>query len=139
MAAAASTLLNQLQYGDHDSPDRSGHDSPDRLEASNGKKASHHSSTLDLCASSSSDKDMDYKPDGLVFSDDEDYLLDIDDDLEEEQLRLSFPKNKKRMNIIPVVLNPLISPCTPNLNNKRCWMRTLLRGSRSQTGIAINM
>ena len=102
MAAAASTLLYQLQYGGHDSPDRSGHDSPNRSEASNGKKASHCSSTLDLCASSSSsDKDMDYKPDGLVFSDDEDYLLDIDYDSEEEQLRSSFPKNKKQMNIIP--------------------------------------
>jgi len=102
MAAAASTLLYQLQYGGHDSPDHSGHDSPNRLEASNGKKASHHLSTLDLCASlSSSDKDTDYKPDGLVFSDDEDYLLDIDYDSEEEQLRSSFPKNKKPMNIIP--------------------------------------
>ena len=101
MAAAASTLLYQLQYGGHDSPDRSGHDSPDRLEASNGKKGSHSTNTLDLGASSSSDKDMDYKPDGLVFSDDEDYLLDIDYDSEEERLRSSFPKNKKRMNIIP--------------------------------------
>jgi len=44
---------------------------------------------------------MDYKPDGLVFSDDEDYLLNIDYDSEEERLRSSFPKNKKRMNIIP--------------------------------------
>ena len=44
---------------------------------------------------------MDYKPDGLVFSDDKDYLLNIDYDLEEERLRSSFPKNKKRMNIIP--------------------------------------
>ncbi len=101
MAAAASTLLYQLQYGGHDSPNRLGHDSPDRLEASNGKNASHHSSTLDLCASSSSDNNMDYKPDGLVFSHDKDYLLDIDYDLEEERLWSSFPKNKKQMNIIP--------------------------------------
>ena len=101
MAAAASTLLYQLQYGGHDSPNRLGHDSPDRLEASNGKNASHHSSALDLCASSSSDNNMDYKPDGLVFSDDKEYLLDIDYDLEEEWLRLSFPMNKKQMNIIP--------------------------------------
>ena len=64
MAAVASTLLYQLQYD--------GDDSPDCLEASNGKKASHHSSALDLCASSSSDDNMDYKPDGLVFSDDKD-------------------------------------------------------------------
>jgi hypothetical protein len=62
MAAAASTLLYQLQYD--------GDDSPDPSEASNGKKASHHLITLDLCASSSSDDNMDYKPDGLVFSDD---------------------------------------------------------------------
>jgi hypothetical protein len=131
MAAAASTLLYQLQYG--------GHDSPDRSKASNGKKDSHHLSTLDLCASSSSDNNMDCKPDGLVFSDDKDYLLDIDYDSEEERLRSSFPKNKKRMNITPGGPYPLISPCTPNLNNKQCWMHTLLRGSRSPTGIAINV
>ena len=96
MAAAASTLLYQLQYGGHDSPDRSGHDSPDRSEASNGKKSSHSTNTLDLGASSSSDKDMDYKPDGLVFSDDEDYLLDIDYDSEEERLlSLFIPKEQE--------------------------------------------
>jgi hypothetical protein len=44
MAAAASTLLYQLQYG--------GDDAPNHLEASNGKKASHHAGALDLCASS---------------------------------------------------------------------------------------
>jgi hypothetical protein len=50
MAAAAFTLLYQLQYGGDD-----------------GKQGSDHSDALDhVCASS--DNDMDYKPYGLVFS-----------------------------------------------------------------------
>jgi hypothetical protein len=83
MAAAASTLLYQLQYDGDD-----------------GKQASDHSDASDdLCASL--DNDEDYKPNGLVFSDDEDFLIDIDYELEDEQLQSSFPKNKSRMNIIP--------------------------------------
>ncbi len=83
MAAAASFLLYQLQYGGDD-----------------GKYASDHSNALDdLCAYL--DNDEDYKPNGLVFSDDDNFLIDIDYDLEDEQLRSSFPKNKSRMNIIP--------------------------------------
>jgi hypothetical protein len=83
MAAAASTLLYQLQYGGDD-----------------GKYASDHSDTLDdLCASLDDDKD--YMPNGLVFSDDEDFLIDINYESEDEQLRSSFPKNKLQMNIIP--------------------------------------
>jgi hypothetical protein len=66
MAAAASTLLYQLQYGGDD-----------------GKYASDHSDALDdLCTSLDNDKD--YKPNGLVFSDDDEYLIDIDYDLEDE-------------------------------------------------------
>ncbi len=76
MAAAASTLLYQLQYG--------GDDAPSHSKASNGKTASDHFGALDLCASS--DNNMDYKTDGLVFSDDEDFLLSIVYDLEDEQL-----------------------------------------------------
>ncbi len=83
MAAAASTLLYQLQYGGDD-----------------GKYATDHSDALDeLCASL--DNDEDYKPNGLVFSDDDDFLIDIDYDSEDERLRSSFPKNKSQMNIIP--------------------------------------
>ncbi len=60
MAAAASTLLYQLQYGGDD-----------------GKQGSDHSDASDhLCASSNND--MDYKPNGLVFSDDDNFLIDID-------------------------------------------------------------
>jgi hypothetical protein len=83
MAAAASTLLYQLQYGGDD-----------------GKYASDHSDTINnLCAASEDDED--YKPSGLVFLDDEDFLIDIDYESEDEQLQSSFPKNKSRMNIIP--------------------------------------
>jgi hypothetical protein len=83
MAAAASTLLYQLQYGGND-----------------GKYASDHSDASDdLCASLDDDKD--YKPNGLVFSDDDDFLIDIGYDSEDERLRSSFPKNKSQMNIIP--------------------------------------
>jgi hypothetical protein len=76
-------LLYQLQYGGDD-----------------GKYASDHSDALDdLCASLDDDKD--YKPNGLIFSDDDNFLIDIDYDLEDKQLQSSFPKNKPRMNIIP--------------------------------------
>ncbi len=83
MAAAASTLLYQLQYGGDD-----------------GKYASDHSDASDdLCASLDDDKE--YKPNGLVFSDDDSFLMDIDYDSEDKRLRSSFPKNKLQMNIIP--------------------------------------
>jgi hypothetical protein len=76
-------LLYQLQYGGDD-----------------GKYASDHSDASDdLCASL--DNDEDYKPNGLVFSDDDNFLIDIDYDLEDKRLRSSFPKNKLQMNIIP--------------------------------------
>ncbi len=92
MATAASTLLYQLQYGGDD-----------------GKYASDHSdASNDLCASLDNDKD--YKPNGLVFSDDDDFLIDIDYDSEDNQLGSSFPKNKSQMNIIPGGLEP------PNLS-----------------------
>jgi hypothetical protein len=92
MAAAASTLLYQLQHGGDDS--KQGYDHSD---------ASDH-----LCASL--DDDMDYKPNGLVFSDDDNFLIDIDSASEAKQLQSSFPKNKSRMNIIPGGPNP------PNLS-----------------------
>ncbi len=83
MAAAVSTLLYQLQYGGDD-----------------GKQGFDHLDALDhLCASS--DGDMDYKPNGLVFSDDDNFLIDINSALEDERLQTSFPKNKSQMNIIP--------------------------------------
>ncbi len=83
MAAAASTLLYQLQYSGDD-----------------GKYASDHLDALDdLCTSL--DDDENYKPNGLVFSDDDNFLIDIGYDSEDERLQSSFPKNNLRMNIIP--------------------------------------
>jgi hypothetical protein len=80
---ASLLRLYQLQYGGDD-----------------GKYASDHSDALDdLCASLDDDKD--YKPNRLVFSDDDNFLIDIDYDSEDEQLRSSFQKDKSRMNIIP--------------------------------------
>ncbi len=119
MAAAASTLLYQLQYGGDD-----------------GKYASDHlDASDDLCASLDDDKD--YKPNGLVFSDDDDFLTDIDYDSEDERLRSSFPKNKLQMNIIPG------GPEPPNLSKypKSEWDAVLaaylLRGRCSLIEIAI--
>ncbi len=66
MATAASTLVNQLQYGGDD-----------------GKYASDHLDAFDdLCASSEDDED--YKPSRLVFLDDEEFLIDIDYESEDE-------------------------------------------------------
>ena len=47
------------------------------------------------------EKDDDYIPDGLVFSDDDDFLVDVDLEPEDERLRSSFPKEKPRRNLIP--------------------------------------
>ena len=76
MAAAASTLLYHLQF--------CGDDVPDHLEASNGKQASDSGTLNHSCASL--DDNIDYKPDGLVFSDDTYFLIDIDSDWGDEQL-----------------------------------------------------
>ena len=91
------------------------------MEASNGKRASHLSSALDLCASSSSNNNMDYKPDELVFSDDKDFLLNIVHDSEEEQLRSSFPKNKMHLNIIPGGPQPPNLSMYPESEQQAVW------------------
>ena len=45
--------------------------------------------------------DADYKPDSLVFLDDDNILIDIDSDLEDKGLRPSFPKDNRHKDIIP--------------------------------------
>ena len=57
--------------------------------------------------------DADYVPDGLVFSDDEECLVDVDADSEDERLRSSFPKptDRTRKPIIPG------GPQPPDLSN----------------------
>ena len=47
------------------------------------------------------EKDVNYVPEGLVFSDDDECLIDVDLESEDERLRSSFPKEKPRRNLIP--------------------------------------
>ena len=71
--------------------------SPGRPEAS--MRGSYENSSHGSVSSSTEaddSKDGDYKPEGLVFSDDEGCLIDVDSDSEDERLRSSFPKDKRR-------------------------------------------
>jgi len=52
-------------------------------------------------ATKSGKNDEDYTPDGLAYSDDDDFLLDVDSESEDERLRTSFPKDNQRRNLIP--------------------------------------
>ena len=69
VAAAASSVLYSLQYGDGGVY---GDDSADSIESPSGK--------------ADCDEDDDYILDGLIFSDDEDFLIDVDSESEEERL-----------------------------------------------------
>jgi len=57
------------------------------------------------------DEDDDYILGGLIFSDDEDFLVDVDSESEDERLRSSFPKDRTRKTIIPG------GPQPPDLSN----------------------
>jgi len=85
VAAAASTVLYSLQYGDGGVD---GDDSDDSIASPSSGKAD--------CS-----KEHDYNLDGLIFSDDEDFLIDVDSESEDERLRSSFPKDRKPKTIIP--------------------------------------
>ena len=69
VAAAASTALYSLQYGDSGGH---GDDSAHSIESPSGE--------------ADCDEDDDYILDGLVFSDDEDFLVDIDSESKDERL-----------------------------------------------------
>ncbi len=70
VTAAASSILYSLQYGDGGGY---GDDSADSIESPSGK--------------ADCDEDNDYILDGLTFSDDEDFLVDVDSESEDERLR----------------------------------------------------
>ena len=70
VTAAASSVLYSLQYGDGGGH---GDDSADSIESPSGK--------------ADCDEDNDYILDGLTFSDDEDFLVDVDSESEDERLR----------------------------------------------------
>ncbi len=94
VTAATSTALYSLQYGDGGGY---GDDSADSLESPSGKA---------VC-----DEDDDYILGGLIFSNDEDFLVDVDLESEDERLRLSFPKDRTRKT------NILGGPQPPDLSN----------------------
>ena len=74
VAAAASTVLYSLQYGDGGGY---GDDSADSIESPSGKAD---------CDEDYVDEDDDYILGGLIFSDDEDFLVDVDSESEDEHL-----------------------------------------------------
>jgi len=69
VAAAASTILYSLQYSDGGGY---GDDSADSIESPSGK--------------ADCDEDDDYILGGLIFSDDEEFLVDVDSESEDERL-----------------------------------------------------
>jgi len=78
VAAAASTVLYSLQYGDGGGY---GDDSADSIESPSGKAD---------CDEDYVDFDDDCILGGLIFSDDEDFLVDVDSESEDERLRSSL-------------------------------------------------
>jgi len=79
VAAATSTVLYSLQYGDGG---EYGDDlADDSIELPSGKAD---------CDDDYVDEDYDYILGGLIFSDDEDFLVDVDSESEDERLRSSF-------------------------------------------------
>ena len=99
VAAAASTVLYSLQYGDGGGY---GDDlADDSIESPSGKAD---------CDEDYVDEDDDYILGGLIFSDDEDFLVDVDLESEDERLRSSFPKDRTRKTIIPGGPQPRVRP-----------------------------
>ena len=77
-----------------------GDDSADSNESPSGK-ASGKADCDDASGKADGNEDNDYILHGLIFSDDEDFLVDIDLESEDERLRSSFPKDRTRKTIIP--------------------------------------
>ncbi len=126
IAAAASTLIYQLQYGKDNTANESKYEY--ELESEYGKDKTvnklkyEYDSELarDECDDDSGSSDASecneletskYVPHGLEYSDDDNILIDIDSD--EEALRSSFPRDKSRKNMVPGgPKKPDISMCT---------------------------
>ncbi len=105
IAAAASTLIYQLQYG----KDETVNESKYECESSRDKCDDDSGSSDALeCKESETSK---YVPHGLEYSDDDNILIDIDSD--EEELRSLFPRDKSRKNMVPGgPEKPDVSMCT---------------------------
>lgn len=115
VAAAATTSVYQSQYGGGNVP------SPARTEASNGGSDKNSSNAAASSSTADGSEDGEYKPDGLVFSDDEDFLVDVDSESEDEQRRSSFPKDKRRKNLIPGGPQPPDLSNYPESERKKVW------------------
>ena len=93
--------------------------SPAHTDASN---SSFDENSLDGAASDDDSKDRDYKPpDGLVFSDDEDFLVDVESESEDDRLRSSFPKDTRRKNIVPGGPQPPDLLTYPESEREKVW------------------
>jgi hypothetical protein len=123
VAAAVSTVLYSLQYGDGGG---NGDDFADSIKSPSGKAdcdedyVDEDDDFADSIKSPSGkadcdedyvDEDNEYILGGLIFSDDEDFLVDVDSESEDERLRSSFPKDRTRKTIIPG------GPQPPDLSN----------------------
>jgi len=69
------------------------------------------------------EKDDDYIPDGLVISDDDDFLVDVDLESEDERLRSSFPKEKTRRNLVPGGPQPPDLTMFPESERAAVWAK----------------
>ena len=67
------------------------------------------------------EKDDAYIPDGLIFSDDSDCLLDVDSESEDERLRSSFPKETRRRNLLPGGPQPPDLSMFPESERQSVW------------------
>jgi hypothetical protein len=112
VAAAASTSVYHSKYGGDNLP------SPVHTEASS---SGFDENTSCGAASDDDSKDRDYKPDGLKFSDDEDFLVDVETESEDERLRSSFPKDTRRKNIIPGGPQPPDLLTYPESDRDKVW------------------
>jgi hypothetical protein len=126
IAAAASTLIYQLQYGKDKTVNESKYEY--KLEPEYGKDKTVNESKYENESESAGNEGDDdsgasdapecndsetfeYVPHGLEYSDDDDILIDIDSD--EEELRSSFSRDKSRKNIGPGgPEKPDVSMCT---------------------------
>ncbi len=124
IAAAASTLIYQLQHG-KDNANKSKYEYESESEYGKDKSVNESKyendseSAVDECDDSggsdllecNESETSEHVPHGLEYSDNKDILIDLDSD--EEALRSSFPRDKSRKNMVPGgPEQPDISMCT---------------------------
>ena len=122
-AAAASTLLYSLHYGGGGGDrDEEGSDYEDGSDDESPKKIPSRAKKSHL-SSKGTDDDDDFIADGLIFSDDEDFLIDVDSESEDERLRSSFPKDRSRKPLIPGGPQPPVLSNYPESEQGAVWAK----------------